>query len=127
MPRCGSGPLAAARDLLAADPHARKAFAPVPYFWSDQYGMKVQAYGWLRGHGEVAIVDGGPAERRFVAVYRADDRGTGALAVGMPPKAIRRWRQAIASGAGWRESLTPTRPAVSEGGDHGGTAVRAVA
>ena len=58
-----------------------------------QLHMKVQAYGWLRGHDEVAVVDGDPAERRFVAVYRTDDRVTGALAVGMPPKEIRRWRQ----------------------------------
>lgn len=49
--------MAAARNLLAA-PEARKPFAPVPYFWSDQYDMKVQAYGFLRGHEEVALVEG---------------------------------------------------------------------
>ncbi|AXG82641.1 NAD(P)/FAD-dependent oxidoreductase [Streptomyces paludis] len=89
--------MAAARNLLRPD--ARKPFAPVPYFWSDQYDMKIQAYGYLRGHDEVAVVAGELAERRFVAVYRTGDRVTGALAVGMPPKAIRLWRQAIAAGA----------------------------
>ncbi|ULR54949.1 NAD(P)/FAD-dependent oxidoreductase [Streptomyces deccanensis] len=116
--------MAVARNLLAADPDARRAFAPVPYFWSDQYDMKVQAYGWLRGHDEVSIVAGDPAERRFVAVYRTDDRVTGALAVGMPPKAIRQWRQAIASGAGWHETFPPERPAAREEIDHGATAIR---
>ncbi|MFI7504998.1 NAD(P)/FAD-dependent oxidoreductase [Streptomyces sp. NPDC049687] len=96
--------MAAARNLLAA-PHARRSFAPVPYFWSDQYDMKIQAYGFLRGHDEVAVVDGDLAERRFVAAYRTGDRVTGALAVGMPPKAIRLWRQAIAAGAAWGESV----------------------
>ncbi len=96
--------MAAARNLLAAR-EARKPFAPVPYFWSDQYDMKVQAYGYLRGHDEVAVVDGDLAERRFVAVYRTGDRVTGALAAGMPPKAIRQWRQAIAVGAAWSEAV----------------------
>ncbi|WSQ14498.1 FAD-dependent oxidoreductase [Streptomyces sp. NBC_01231] len=91
--------MAAARNLLR--PEARKPFAPVPYFWSDQYEMKIQAYGFLRGHDEIAVVDGDLAERRFVAVYRTGDRVSGALAVGMPPKAIRTWRQAIAAGALW--------------------------
>ncbi|MGW0576399.1 NAD(P)/FAD-dependent oxidoreductase [Streptomyces sp. NPDC002920] len=96
--------MAAARNLLAA-PGARKPFTPVPYFWSDQYDMKIQAYGFLRGHDEVAVVEGDLAERRFVAAYRTGDRVSGALAVGMPPKAIRQWRQSIASGAAWGDSV----------------------
>lgn len=91
--------MAAARNLL--NPDARKPFAPVPYFWSDQYDMRVQAYGFLRGHDEVAVVEGDLAARRFVAAYRTGDRVSGALAVGMPPKAIRLWRQAIVAGAAW--------------------------
>jgi NADPH-dependent 2,4-dienoyl-CoA reductase/sulfur reductase-like enzyme len=96
--------MAAARNLLAA-PDARRPFAPVPYFWSDQYDMKIQAYGFLRGHDEVTFVDGDLAERRFVAAYRTGDRLTGALAVGMPPRAVRAWRHAIAGGAVWREAV----------------------
>ncbi|MEU0409153.1 FAD-dependent oxidoreductase [Streptomyces griseorubiginosus] len=94
--------MAAARNLLAAR-QARKAFAPVPYFWSDQYDMKIQAYGFLRGHEEVAVVEGDLAERRFVAAYRSGDRVGGALAVGVAPKVIRQWRQAIVTGASWHE------------------------
>lgn len=101
--------MAAARNLLNSE--ARKPFAPVPYFWSDQYDMKIQAYGFLRGHDEVAVVEGDLAERKFVAAYRTGDRISGALAVGMPPKAIRQWRQAIATGASWVEAVRPTVPA----------------
>ncbi|MEU0647714.1 NAD(P)/FAD-dependent oxidoreductase [Streptomyces umbrinus] len=100
--------MAAARNLLAA-PEARKPFTPVPYFWSDQYDMKIQAYGHLRGHDEAAVVEGHLAERRFVVAYRLGDRLTGALSVGMPPKAIRHWRQAIAVRAAWRDAV-PIRP-----------------
>ncbi|RMB79749.1 NAD(P)/FAD-dependent oxidoreductase [Streptomyces shenzhenensis] len=95
--------VAAARNLLR--PEADKAFSPVPYFWSDQYDMRIQAYGYLRGHDEVLVVDGDPAERRFAAVYRTGDRLTGVLAVGMPPKALRSWRQAIAARTSWHDAL----------------------
>ncbi|MGW7548333.1 NAD(P)/FAD-dependent oxidoreductase [Streptomyces sp. NPDC054770] len=95
--------MAAARNLL--NPGARKAFAPVPYFWSDQYEMKIQAYGYLRGHEEVRVVEGELAEGRFVAGYRRGERLSGVLAVGMPPKVMRGWRQAIAVGAEWGEAV----------------------
>ncbi|WP_030326508.1 NAD(P)/FAD-dependent oxidoreductase [Streptomyces sp. NRRL B-3229] len=96
--------MAAARNLLRPD--GSKPFAPVPYFWSDQYDVRVQAYGWLRGHEEVAVVDGDLAQHRFLAAYRGGDRLVGAVAVGMPPKAIHRWQQAIAARAPWRETVT---------------------
>ncbi|MEU9412734.1 FAD-dependent oxidoreductase [Streptomyces sp. NPDC048281] len=95
--------MAAARNLL--NPGARKAFSPVPYFWSDQYEMKIQAYGYLRGHEEVRVVEGELAERRFVAAYRTGERLSGVLAVGMAPKVLRGWRQAVAAGAAWKEAV----------------------
>ncbi|MBP2329420.1 NADPH-dependent 2,4-dienoyl-CoA reductase/sulfur reductase-like enzyme [Kibdelosporangium banguiense] len=95
--------MAAARNLL--HPEARRPFAPVPYFWSDQYDMKIQAYGYLRGHDDIAIVDGNVTKRRFLAAYRTGDRLAGALAVGMPPKALRGWRQAISVGARWNDII----------------------
>jgi NADPH-dependent 2,4-dienoyl-CoA reductase/sulfur reductase-like enzyme len=91
--------MAVARNLLNAD--APKPFAPVPYFWSDQYDMKVQAYGYLRGHEQIAIVEGDLAERSFLAAYRTGDRVAGVLGVGVSPKTIRPWRQAIAARAPW--------------------------
>jgi len=91
--------MAAARNLL--DPDSSKPFAPVPYFWSDQYDMKIQAHGYLRGHEEIAVVEGSLADRRFLAAYRTGDRVAGILGVGMPPKAVRPWRQAVATRAPW--------------------------
>ncbi|WP_344268304.1 NAD(P)/FAD-dependent oxidoreductase [Streptomyces hebeiensis] len=95
--------MAAARNLLR--PGASKPFAPVPYFWSDQYDMKIQAYGYLRGHDEVSVADGDLSSGRFLAVYRTGDHVSGALAVGMPPKAIRSWRQAITTRTPWRDAM----------------------
>ncbi|MER8001227.1 FAD-dependent oxidoreductase [Streptomyces sp. NPDC095613] len=95
--------MAAARNLLR--PEASKPFAPVPYFWSDQYDMKIQAYGYPRGHDEVGVADGDLSSGRFLAVYRTGDHVSGALAVGMPPKAIRSWRQAVTTRTPWRDAM----------------------
>ncbi|GAA2259562.1 pyridine nucleotide-disulfide oxidoreductase [Streptomyces ruber] len=103
--------MAAARNLLR--PEARRPFAPVPYFWSDQYDVKVQAYGWLRGHEEVAVVEGDLSARRFVALYRSGGHVTGVLAAGMPPRAIRSWRQAVATRATWQETVENTTAAAT--------------
>ncbi|GAA3634858.1 FAD-dependent oxidoreductase [Kineosporia mesophila] len=98
--------MAAARNLLRGSD--ARPFAPVPYFWSDQYGLKIQAHGYLRGHDAVEIVDGDLESRRFMAAYRTGDRLTGVLSLGMPPKAIRPWRQAVAAGTAWSVSETLT-------------------
>ncbi|MGP4015018.1 NAD(P)/FAD-dependent oxidoreductase [Saccharopolyspora sp. 5N708] len=94
--------LAVARNLLD---QGRRPFAPVPYFWSDQYDLKIQAYGHLRGAEEVAIVDGDPGTRRFLAAYRKGDRVVGVVAVNMPPKPLRQWRTAIAGRQAWRAAV----------------------
>ncbi|MFF9457164.1 NAD(P)/FAD-dependent oxidoreductase [Streptomyces flaveolus] len=104
--------MAAAHNLLAG-PEGRKPFAPVPYFWSDQYDMKIQAYGYLRGHEDVTVIDGELADRQFIAAYRTGSRVSGALGVGMPPKALRQWRQMIAAGTAWHTAF-PTAASAME-------------
>ncbi|MFV2194974.1 NAD(P)/FAD-dependent oxidoreductase [Nocardiopsis sp. LOL_012] len=96
--------MAAARNLLAPEGKG-KPFAPVPYFWSDQYGVRIQAYGHLRGHEETAVVEGDPGSDRFVVAYRAGGHVTGVLAVGVPPKVLRSWRRAVADGAPWKDTV----------------------
>jgi NADPH-dependent 2,4-dienoyl-CoA reductase/sulfur reductase-like enzyme len=98
--------LAVARNL--AEPAARRPFAPVPYFWSDQYDTKIQAYGYLRGHEEVVVIDGDLGGRRFIAAYRSGDRVAGIVAVGMPPKTLRAWRAAIATRQSWADAVGGT-------------------
>jgi hypothetical protein len=57
--------MAAAGNLLGD----AMPFAPVPYFWTDQYDTRIQAYGIFPADAEVRILDGDPAHRRFVAAY----------------------------------------------------------
>jgi 3-phenylpropionate/trans-cinnamate dioxygenase ferredoxin reductase subunit len=41
----------------------------VPYVWSDQYNVKIQVLGLPRPDDEVMVVEGDPAERRFLALH----------------------------------------------------------
>lgn len=69
----------AARNLLAGEAQAAP-FAGSNSFWSDQHGVRIQFAGVSRAD-EVRIVDGDPAEHRFLAVYRRGNRVVGALAM----------------------------------------------
>jgi 3-phenylpropionate/trans-cinnamate dioxygenase ferredoxin reductase subunit len=93
----------AARRLLAGDGPG-EPFAPVPFFWSDQYDRKIQLAGRVRPTDDLAIVAGTPADRRFCALYGRDGRVVGALAMNMPAKVIR-YRRQIAEGLRWDEAL----------------------
>ncbi|HRW37035.1 MAG TPA: FAD/NAD(P)-binding oxidoreductase [Aquihabitans sp.] len=95
----------AARRLLAQDRgEPGEAFAPVPFFWSDQYDRKIQLAGRVRPDDEVAVVAGSLDERRFCALYGRDGRVVGALTMNMPAKVIR-YRRQIAEGLGWDDAL----------------------
>lgn len=96
---------AAARSLLAAARGvAPEPFAPVPYFWSDQYGFKIQYVGASRPDDEVVVVDGSTDERRFVAIYGRDGRVVAALAIGRP-RLLMAYRNLIAQRATWDAAL----------------------
>jgi len=82
-------------------------YAPVPYFWSDQYDLKLQAHGYLRGHDEVHVAEGNLKSRRLIALYRRGPALTGVLAVGAA-KALRQWRSRIEAGMTWEEALSLT-------------------
>ena len=98
----------AARTLLGGAPP--EAFAPVPWFWSDQYDRKIQLAGLAGPDDEVAVVSGSVAERRFVALYGRDGRVVGVLGVNQPAKVVR-WRALVEARRPWDEALA----AVAEG------------
>lgn len=91
-----------ARNILGEP----RPFAPVPYFWSDQYGTKFQAYGHLRDHDEALVLDADLPGRQLLVAYRKDDRLVGVLAAGKSPKLLRAWRALIAAATPWTAALT---------------------
>ncbi|MEZ5341917.1 MAG: FAD-dependent oxidoreductase [Acidimicrobiales bacterium] len=77
-----------ARRLLAeAAGEAVEPFAPVPWFWSDQYDRKIQLAG--QPSNNASVVQGSVEDQVFVKVF-ADDDGNfcGALAWNRPRHAI---------------------------------------
>ncbi|MFI7640460.1 NAD(P)/FAD-dependent oxidoreductase [Nonomuraea sp. NPDC049400] len=101
--------LAVAHNML--HPQTRRPFAPVPYFWSDQYGRKIQAYGHLRDHDEALVLDSDVSQRRLLIAYRTGDRVAGVLAAGMSPKILRTWRALIAARTPWATAIADTTAA----------------
>ena len=67
---------AAARNLLGR----RIPFAPVPYFWSDQYDLKLHYVGLARSWDRI-VFRGQPSENPFIAFYTAAGRVVAALSV----------------------------------------------
>ncbi|MEU0729739.1 FAD-dependent oxidoreductase [Streptomyces sp. NPDC006140] len=95
-------PRVAVTNLLAG--HTVKTADAVPYFWSDQYGARIQFAGRRRDGDTVRIAegelsDGAPSEGGFLARYERDGRTTAVLAVDRP-RPFMRARRELARDAG---------------------------
>ena len=58
-------------------------YAQVPWFWSDQYDLKLQIVGLSEGYDDV-VIRGNPAERSFACLYLKDSRLIAVDAVNAP-------------------------------------------
>jgi 3-phenylpropionate/trans-cinnamate dioxygenase ferredoxin reductase subunit len=95
--------VAAARNLVAGRAHAG-AYVPVPYFWSDQYDVKIQMIGHPRPDDEVVVVDGSVGERRFVALYGRAGKLSAALGFSRP-RQLMGYRPLLEAGASFDDAL----------------------
>ncbi|WP_406119765.1 NAD(P)/FAD-dependent oxidoreductase [Streptomyces sp. NBC_00989] len=90
-------PEAAVAALLAWG--AVEAGAPrPPYFWSDQYGVKIQFAGHAAGADSVTVEEGATGDRSFLAVYRRAGQPVAVLAMNQP-RLFMRWRKQLAAKA----------------------------
>ncbi|MEV0089348.1 FAD/NAD(P)-binding oxidoreductase [Saccharopolyspora sp. NPDC050642] len=87
---------AAVRTLLGR----RVPFAPVPYFWTDQYDVKIQAYGRTSGAADFTVVEGNLDEGPFAGVHSEGGRIASAVAWNMPRQA-RALRAKVVERASW--------------------------
>jgi NADPH-dependent 2,4-dienoyl-CoA reductase/sulfur reductase-like enzyme len=88
-------PPLAVSALLGLPPPVQPASAAVPYFWSDQYGVRLQFAGYHHPGDDVEVVDGDPEAHRFAAVYRRDGVPVAVLAMD-DPRVFVRWRRQLA-------------------------------
>jgi NADPH-dependent 2,4-dienoyl-CoA reductase/sulfur reductase-like enzyme len=98
------GEHAAKRLLAEGGAVSPGAYTPVPWFWSDQYGLKFQLVGTPVGHDEVRFVFGSPDEEKFIALYRRGDRLTAALGLAATGKLLK-YRKMLESDPSWEEAL----------------------
>jgi NADPH-dependent 2,4-dienoyl-CoA reductase/sulfur reductase-like enzyme len=101
--------VAAARRLLVDDAGHAEAFAPMPFVWSDQYDVKIQVVGSVRGNDEVAVADGSLDEDRFVALFGRGGRLVGALGFSRP-RIVMQYRRMIAERTSWEDALARAAP-----------------
>ncbi|WP_203218015.1 NAD(P)/FAD-dependent oxidoreductase [Nocardia terpenica] len=72
--------MAAARTLLGKG----EPYAPVPYFWTDQYDIRIQAYGAFPAGAAHTIAAGEVGTGRFAALFAHGGRITGVLGWNLP-------------------------------------------
>lgn len=87
-----------------ADPDTPQLPPSVPYFWTDQFGVRLQSLGNLRGADEIVLKEGGWNTRDFVALYRKDDRLVGAVGANAA-RALMPYRALIERGEKWHAAL----------------------
>ena len=83
---------AAARTLLAGKGRA-EPYDELPYFWSDQYDLKIQMLGLTTDYDSFQVVEGEPSKWEFVAAYGRGGRTVAVL--GTIPNRVHAYRDAI--------------------------------
>jgi NADPH-dependent 2,4-dienoyl-CoA reductase/sulfur reductase-like enzyme len=96
------GPLAAATLLGIEPPRLRGGRAP--YFWSDQYGLRIQFAGTYRPGDAVTIEEGSAEERSLLAIYRREGEPVAVLGLDRP-RPFTQWRRSLGA--------TPKAPAAT--------------
>ncbi len=95
--------MAAARRLLVSDEEA-EPFAPVPYFWSDQYSTKIQFVGRSAPGDDVRVAHGSVEDNQFVALYGRAGKLVGALSFSRP-RQLMDFRRMVENNADFEDAL----------------------
>jgi 3-phenylpropionate/trans-cinnamate dioxygenase ferredoxin reductase subunit len=95
--------VAAGQSLVAGRADA-PAFTPVPYFWSDQFGIRLQVLGSPRGSDDIQFAQGSPQEGKFVALFGRAGRLRAVTAIGKP-RQLMGFRPLLQEGSSWDDAL----------------------
>jgi NADPH-dependent 2,4-dienoyl-CoA reductase/sulfur reductase-like enzyme len=86
---------------------APEPYAPLPFFWSDQFEHRIQFLGRAGADDDVCIVAGSVADAKFLTLFGRDGRIHGALGLNAP-----RWvmstRKLFLERASWDEAVAAT-------------------
>jgi len=87
-------------DFAGVDPIP---YAPVPFFWSDQFDSRIQFVGRAHGDDEVRVV-AGDLDGKFTALYGYQGRLRGVLGVSMP-RVVMPYRKLLVEKASWEDAI----------------------
>jgi 3-phenylpropionate/trans-cinnamate dioxygenase ferredoxin reductase subunit len=87
-------PATAVATLLAGGRDPGRNHTAVPYFWSDQYGVRIQFAGHHEDGDTVRVLEGDPDQRSFLAVYERHGHPVAVLGMNQP-KLFTRWRRQL--------------------------------
>lgn len=108
-------PVTAVANLLGRPVPRRRPY--LPYFWSDQFGHRIQMAGYASLADDVEVSDGDPSTGPFVAVYRRSGEPVAVLALSRP-REFSRWRKMLVASLGHvpEASTNPSRLAAPAAG-----------
>lgn len=92
----------AARNLLAG-PEDAQEYDAVPYFWSEQYDVRLQLVGVPTAYDSVEVIDGSLSEGHFVAAY--GQRGRTVAVLSTIPDCAKYYRGAVAEAVAFPPAL----------------------
>jgi NADPH-dependent 2,4-dienoyl-CoA reductase/sulfur reductase-like enzyme len=98
------GALAASNLISEAAGQTLVDYAPVPFFWSEQYDRRIQFLGLAGPDDEVRVVAGSVEQRQFLAIYGRGDRLRGVLGVNMP-RAVMPFRKHLMDRIGFVDAI----------------------
>jgi NADPH-dependent 2,4-dienoyl-CoA reductase/sulfur reductase-like enzyme len=100
----------AAQNLLAAQRGEElRAYAPVPFFWSDQYDRRIQFLGRAGANDTIEVVAGSVEDRSFVALYSNGERLRAVLGMNQP-KAVMSLRKLLEAGGSIADARAQLAP-----------------
>ena len=105
------GALAAQNLLAEAAGEPTTAYAPVPFFWSEQYDRRIQFLGRASPGDDVQIIAGSVEERKYAALFSRNGKLRGVLGVSMP-KNVMPYRAKLLEGISIEDALAMAAPPV---------------
>ena len=96
------------RAGCSAEPRSASRSRRSPYFWSDQYDVKIQFAGELNGVDALAVIEDAADARKLVVLFGRAGRLSGVLTWNRPALLVR-YRRAITDGLAWDVALAQAR------------------
>jgi NADPH-dependent 2,4-dienoyl-CoA reductase/sulfur reductase-like enzyme len=106
------GALAAQNLLAEAAGEPTTAYAPVPFFWSEQYDRRIQFLGRASADDDVHLIAGSIEDRKYAALFSRNGKLRGVLGVSMP-KNVMPYRAKLLEGISLEDAIAMAAPPTS--------------